>query len=271
MSASALFVGTVRHRRRRPTGNAFRYPVHHLLLDLEELDDLDARIRGFGHNRAALVSFHDVDHFGSAPRPVREKLATWLADQGVELPAGPVRVLASPRVLGYVFNPVSWWFCHHLDGTLAFVVAEVRNTFGDAHSYLLDDLEARPDGTWRAGARKVFHVSPFLDIEDHTYDFVIRPPGDRAFVHMEVSDPKGPVLDATQDERRRELSTASLWRTLLAQPHVPLHTMVRIHLQALRLWWRGVPFHRRPEPPAHGYPEDRDGRARGPEHAKEAS
>jgi uncharacterized protein len=254
VSASALFVGTVRHRRRRPTVNAFRYPVHHLLLDLDELDDLDVRVRGFGHNRRSVTSFHDVDHFGPAARPVREKLAAWLAGRGVELPSGPVRVLTSPRVLGYVFNPVSWWFCHHPDGSLALVVAEVSNTFGESHSYLLDDLEARPDGMLRARAEKVFHVSPFLAIDDHTYHFLIRPPGPRVLVHMEVSDPEGVILDATQDERRREFTTTTLWRTLLAQPHVPLHAMVRIHLQALRLWWRRVPFHRKPEPPAPGYP-----------------
>jgi uncharacterized protein len=292
VSSSALFVGTVRHRRRRPTDNAFRYPVHHLLLDVDELERLDARIGGFAYNRAGIVSFHDVDHLGPARRPVRRKLADWLEGHGVELPDGPVRVLTSPRVLGYVFNPVSWWFCHHRDGTLAFVVAEVCNTFGESHSYLLDDLEARPDGALRAQAEKVFHVSPFLAVADHRYDFVIRPPGDRALVHMEVSDPDGVVLDATQDERRRELTTASLWRALLAQPHVPLHAMVRIHLQALRLWWRRVPFHRKPEPPPNHYPRpdqdasDEVGARRAPvriatperresvpatEHAKEAS
>jgi uncharacterized protein len=273
VTSSALYVGTVRHRRRRPTTNAFGYPVHHLLLDLGELEDLDRRLWGFGYNRAAVTSFHDVDHFGPANRPVREKLAAWLAGWGVALPDGPVRVLTSPRVLGYVFNPVSWWFCHEPDGQLAFVVAEVCNTFGESHSYLLEDLDRRADGTVRARAEKAFHVSPFLPIEDHTYDFVILPPQERVLVHMDVVDGQGVVLDATQDERRRELTTGSLWRALLAQPHVPLHAMARIHLQALRLWWRRVPFHRKPAPPADTYPSADDVRPprRDLAHAKEAS
>ena len=253
--ASGLYVGTVRHRRHRPVGNEFRYPTYHVLLDLDELEELDRRVVGFGHNRAAVSSLHDVDHLGPARLPLREKLARWLASQGVEPPDGPVRLLTGLRVLGYGFNPVSWWFCHHADGRLALIVAEVRNTFGDAYSYLLDDLDVRDDGTVRARTRKVFHVSPFLGIDGLEYDFVFRPPdAGRALVHMTVRDGPQVVLDATQDGRRRELTTAGLWRALLRHPHLPLRTIVLIHRQALRLWWRRVGFHRRPAPPDNAYP-----------------
>jgi uncharacterized protein len=253
--ASGLYVGTVRHRRHRPVGNEFRYRTYHVLLDLDELDDLDRRVVGFGHNRAAVTSLHDVDHLGPLRLPLREKLARWLAEQGVALPDGPVRLLTGLRVLGYGFNPVSWWFCHHADGRLALIVAEVTNTFGDSYSYLLDDLEHRADGTVRARAPKVFHVSPFLGIEGLEYGFVFRPPDSgRALVHMTVTDGQGVVLDATQDGRRKELTSAGLWRALLRHPHLPLRTIVLIHRQALRLWWRRVRFHRRPEPPGNAYP-----------------
>jgi uncharacterized protein len=253
--ASALYVGTVRHRRHRPVGNEFRYRTYHVLLDLDELDELDRRVVGFGHNRAAVASLHDVDHLGPLRLALREKLARWLAEQGVALPDGPVRLLTGLRVLGYGFNPVSWWFCHHADGRLALIVAEVTNTFGDSYSYLLDDLDVRADGTVRARTPKVFHVSPFLGIEGLEYGFVFRPPdAERALVHMTVRDGQDVVLDATQDGRRHELTTRGLWRALLRHPHLPLRTIVLIHRQALRLWWRRVGFHRRPDPPANAYP-----------------
>jgi uncharacterized protein len=251
--ASALYLGSVRHRRHRPTSHAFRYRVYHVLVDVDELPRLDRTVRGFGYNRAAVTSFHDRDHFGPADLPVRDKLARWLAGHGVALPDGPVRVLTNLRVVGYVFNPVSWWFCHRSDGELAFVVAEVNNTFGDAHCYLLDDLERGPDGTLRTTRDKVFHVSPFLPIDGLTYRFTLVAPGQRAFAHLDVEDEFGAVLDATQDGRRVTLTSASLTRALVSHPLVTVRTMVLIHVQALRLWRRRVPFHRRPEPPEDGY------------------
>jgi uncharacterized protein len=251
--ASALYVGSVRHRRQRPVVNAFRYRAYHVLLDLDELPRLDREVRGFAFNRAGPTSFWDRDHLGPADVPARQKLARWLAGEGVALPAGPVRVLTNLRVLGYVFNPVSWWFCHHPDGRLAFVVAEVNNTFGDAHCYLLDDLEHRPDGTVRARADKVFHVSPFLPIEGLGYRFTFVVPGPRALAHMDVEDADGTVLDATQDGRRVALTTRTLTRTLVTHPLVTLRTIVLIHRQALRLWRKRVTFHRRPVPPPHGF------------------
>jgi uncharacterized protein len=251
--ASALYVGTVRHRRHRPAVNAFRYRAYQVLVDVDELPRLDREVRGLTYNRPGITSFRDRDHLGLAELPVRDKLARWLAGEGIRLPDGPVRVLTNLRVFGYVFNPVSWWFCHHPDGQLAFVVAEVNNTFGDAHCYLLDDLDHRPDGTVRARADKVFHVSPFLPIEGLRYRFTFVAPGSRALAHMDVEDADGTVLDATQDGHRLALTTRTLTRTLVTHPLMPLRTMALIHAQALRLWRKRVTFHRRPTPPPDGY------------------
>jgi DUF1365 family protein len=249
--SSALFVGSVRHRRHRPREHAFRYRTYHALIDVDELPRLDREVTGFGYRRAAVTSFHDVDHFGPLDLPVREKLARWLADRGVALPDGPVRTLTNLRVFGHVFNPVSWWFCHAADGRLELIVAEVNNTFGDAHSYLLTDLDQR-DGVVRARTSKVFHVSPFLPVEglEYRFEFVLR--DDRITVHMGVDDGDGRLLDATQDGCRRELE--SLLGTLVSHPLMTLWTVGAIHLQAIRLWTKRVRFHRRPEPPADGYP-----------------
>jgi DUF1365 family protein len=263
---SALYVGSVAHRRHHPRPNAFRYGLYWTLIDVDELPALDREVRGFGYRRRAVTSFHDRDHFGPADVPVRRKLATWLAEQGVELPPGRVEVLTSLRVLGHVFNPVSWWFCHDEHDRLVLVVAEVNNTFGDAHAYLLDRLEPRPDGTVTATAPKAFHVSPFLPIEGLRYDFVLRPPGERLLVRMAVrgvapaaedTDDRR-VLDATQEGRRVPLTGASLARVLVRFPLVTLRTVYLIHRQALRLWRLRTPFHRRPPGTATILPRELD-------------
>ncbi len=258
--ASALYVGSLRHRRFRPRAHAFRYGVYHALLDLDELDALDRDVRGFGHNRPAVTTFHDTDHLGDLDLPVREKLSRWLDAQGVALPPGPVRLLTNLRVLGHVFNPVSWFFCHDAEGRLVLVVAEVNNTFGETYCYLLDDLERIGAHTVRAGRQKVFHVSPFMDIPDHRYRFTIRPPAERVAVQMDVADAEGVLFDATLAEQRRPFTTAVLWRALLRYPLMPLVTVVLIHWQALRLLAKRVPVFRKPPPPDDGLAATRTGR-----------
>ena len=243
--ASALYVGWVRHRRHRPRQHAFRNRSFHALIDVDELPRLSRELRGFGHNRRALFGFRDTDHLGSLDLPVRDKLARWFADQGRSLPDGPVRVLANLRVAGHVFDPVSWWFCHDADGSLATVVAEVHSTFGEAHCYLLDlEQSDRPDVV-RAVADKRLRVSPFLPVDGLGYRFTIVCQGERIAVHVDVDDEHGRVFDATQSGRRVALSSGSLARVALTHPMMPLHTVVMIHWQALRLWFKGVPYLRR--------------------------
>ncbi len=249
--ASGLYVGWTRHRRRVTVDRSFRYRTFHALLDVDELPGLEREVRGFAYRRPAPVRFRDRDHLGAGDTPVKAKLARWLAGQGHELPDGPVRVLANLRVLGHVFDPVSWWFCHRADGSLALVVAEVRNTFGESYWYLLDRFDDRGDGVVRAHAAKRFHVSPFLPIAglEYRFTFVLRP--DRIVAHIDVLDEDGEVVfDATQVGARRPFTTASLLRTLAGNPLLPLRTVALIHLQALRLAVRRVRFHRKPDPPA---------------------
>lgn len=249
--ASAIYVGRLRHRRFRPTTHAFTYGVYHALIDLDELEELDREVTGFGYNHPALTTFHDRDHLGDDDLPVRVKLERWLSAQGVALPPGPVRLLTNLRVLGHVFNPVSWFLCHDVDGRLELIVAEVNNTFGESYAYVLDDLVWTGDHTVRAGRQKAFHVSPFMDIPGHRYRFTIRSPGDRVAIHMQVDD-EGLLFDATLAERRRPFDTPTLAWALLRYPLTPLVTVARIHWQALRLWTKRVPFFRKPAPPDQG-------------------
>ncbi len=247
--ASGIYTGTLTHRRHRPARHAFRHGIYQVLLDLDDLSRLDREVAGFGYNRAALTSFHDADHLGDEDRGVREKLDRWLAARGVTPPGGPVRLLTNLRVFGYVFNPVSWFYCYEPDGTLAVIVAEVNNTFGDTYAYLLDDLQPAGGHLLRAGRPKVFHVSPFLGIAEHHYRFAFRPPGDRLAVHMEVLTGRDRVLDATFAGRHRPLTSRTLVGALLRYPLMSLRTIALIHWHALRLWAKRVPFHRRPAPP----------------------
>ena len=249
---SGIYAGTITHRRHAPARHVFTHGVYQVLLDLDELGRLDREVVGFGHNRAAVTSFHDADHLGAADRPVRDKLEDRLRAAGITPPGGRILLLTNLRVLGYVFNPVSWFYCYTPDGQLTLVVAEVNNTFGDTYVYVLDDLERGGDHLLRASDDKVLHVSPFLGIDDHRYRFAFRPPEDRVAVHMDVLKAGRRVLDATLAGRYRPLTSRTLARTLVRYPLMTLRTIVLIHWHALRLWAKRVPVHRRPAPPDAG-------------------
>ena len=176
---SCLYAGWVRHRRHRPRVHDFRYRLLLAYLDLDALDPIDRTVRTFSVNRWNLWSFFDRDHLDGRPAATAGKVRRLLARHGIHLGGGSIRLLTQLRVLGYVFNPISLYYCHDGEGTLAAVVAEVNNTFGERHLYLLD---RRPNDSGRATARfraaKAMHVSPFLGM-DCVYDFTL-PPGRRA-------------------------------------------------------------------------------------------
>ena len=254
--SSALYAGTLQHRRREPEENDFRYGVYQLLLNLGEIPDLASRIPIFGHNGFNLTSFHDVDHLWEEERPVREKLARWLDERGRVLPGGPVLLLTNARVLGYVFNPVSYFYCLDPAGRVRFVVAEVSNTFGERYAYLLDGSDPPPAGADRppggaviADRKKLFHVSPFMDVEGLEYRWMVGTPGPEIAVHVDVLDGERKFFDATLRLERCPLETGTLARAMARHPHMTARTIFYIHWQALKLWIRGVPVRSKPEPP----------------------
>jgi DUF1365 family protein len=244
----------VTHRRHRPAEHRLEHRTLHVLVDVDDLERLDRTVTGFGVDRRAAVAVRRRDHLDGADGPQRERLARLVADAGATLPSGRLQLLAHPRMLGHVFNPVAWWFSHHPDGRLGLVVAEVTSTFGDRSLYVLDDLKVGADGLHRARAIKHLHVSPFLPVDGLRYAFAVLAPqagmGSRVLVHMEVSDADGVVLTATQDARLEPFTTRALWRAALRHPSASRRALAAIHWHALRLWLRRVPFHPRPEPPA---------------------
>jgi DUF1365 family protein len=244
MWGSALYVGTVRHRRKKTPRHEFTHRVWHALIDLDELPRVAQRMRWLSHNRFNLTAFDDRDHMGSKPEAVRSKLERWLRSRGVETEIAQVSLLTHLRVFGHVFNPVSFFFCRDRDDVLRYVVAEVNNTFGETFCYLL-----RSGGSvTRQEREKVFHVSPFQPV-DGSYRFRVAAPGETMAAHIDLVRDGASVFEATLHAERRPLTDSSLFRTVMRHPHTGLRTLALIHYQALRLWLKRAPFSAKPEPP----------------------
>lgn len=247
---SCLYPGEVMHKRLLPFRHRFAYRVFSLLVDLDELPALDRRLRLFSHNRFNLFGFCDRDHGARDGSPLRPWIEARLAEAGLSLPGGSFQLLCFPRVLGYVFDPLTVWFCRDRAGALRAVLYEVRNTFGDKHGYLLPVAAGRAPGEpLRQSCAKAFHVSPFLPMAGR-YRFRLHEPGARLSLLIREELPEGEVLVATQTGRRRPLGDGALARLFLALPLMTLKVIAAIHWQALRLWLKGARFHRRPAPPA---------------------
>jgi DUF1365 family protein len=247
---SGLFVGTLRHRRFAPVAHAFTYPLFMALLDIDRIAELMRRSRLTSLNRWNWASFDDRDRLGDPSRPLRERLVADAARHDIEVPDGPVFLLTHLRYLGYVFNPVSFFYCFDRAGHLRFVMAEVRNTFGGAHNYWL-----RPEPgsrTFRAAAAKSLYVSPFMP-PDLDYTFAFTPPAARLVAHIATSRTGSIGFDATLALERRPWNAAEMRRLLVGYPLLTMKVMAQIHWQALRLWWKGVPLV--PRATAHGIAE----------------
>jgi len=246
---SGLYVGHVMHDRRTPACNRFKYGIYYLYADLAELDELDRSLRRFAHNGRALVSFHDADHGprdGSALRPWIDRL---LGRAGIELDGGRVAILSFPRVLGFKFYPVSFWYCFHADGSLRAILAEVQNTFGQHHNYLLHSAGEPMSWQERPTVTKVFHVSPFIDM-DARYEFHFTEPGDQLAVSI-YDYVKGPLLlVAAISLDRRELTDPALLKTVWRYGPMSARAFVLIHFQALKIVAKRIRYIPNPGPPA---------------------
>ena len=247
---SCLYAGYVRHRRRGPRVHAFRYRLCLFHLDLDELPQLDRTVRLFSVNRFNAVAFHDRDHLDGRGGDLTPRVAAVLRNAGVRLRTPKVYLLTACRTLGYVFNPISLYYCHEgPGGPLRAVVAEVNNTFGERHLYVLRHrLNAASDPSRHAAryrAPKALYVSPFLAADGH-YDFHFAPVGPRLSVGILQYEGGRPTLDAQFWGTRVELTSRSVAGLVAARPLAAVKTIAAIHAEALRLWWKGVPVHPRP-------------------------
>jgi hypothetical protein len=242
-AAACLYFGEVMHRRVRPVAHEFRYRVATLCVDLDEIDALSRRLRLFSRNRFNLFGFDDRDHGDGGD--LRAWAERQLAAAGIAARGGRIRVLCFPRLLGYVFNPLTLYFCHEPGGALRAVIYEVHNTFGERHAYALPvSGEGVAPHAIVQRAEKGFYVSPFVPMAAE-YRFRLRPPGERFALAIREHDAAGDILHATLHGRRVPLSDAALLRACLAYPALTMKVIGAIHWQALRLWLKGVPFHAR--------------------------
>jgi uncharacterized protein len=244
---SRIYVGHVVHRRLRPTSHILRYRCFWLLLDLDELAQLGRTRRLFGYNRPAPVSFHGRDHGDGKTGDLRSYVEARLADAGIELGGGGIRLLCMPRIAGYGFNPLSIFFCYGAHGALRALIWEVNNTFGERHSYLAEVTNAPGTFVTQHCAKSLF-VSPFMD-QDLTYDFRVSGPSEEISVVIRTNDANGPVLLASLSGAAREFTDATLLGLLFRQPFLTLKVTAAIHWEALKLWLKGVGLRQKPPPP----------------------
>lgn len=237
---SCLYRGWVMHHRWRPRTHRFQYQVCSWLVDLDELTELDRLSPWLAVNRWAPFSFHEADHGDGSVHPLRVQVERLLAEAGLAKPAR-IKLLCYPRIWGYVFNPISIYFCEDEAGQLLATLHEVNNTLGERHLYLIDQPQAGALQRQQAGKR--MYVSPFTPMQSH-YRFRIQLPDSQLRVGILQLDEQGPLLHAQFYGQRVPLSSPQLRRQLMAMPLMTLKVIAAIHWQALRLWWKGVPVFR---------------------------
>ena len=267
---SCLYRGIVRHRRYAPVWREFRYSLYFLYLDLAEFPQLTRRGLFGWLQRFRILRFDRGDHTGDPAEPLESTIRNLAEQQLGRRPPGPIRLLTQLRHFGYIINPISLYYCFNQEDTrLDCVVAEVTNTpWGERCCYVVDCLKQQPGGLYRQRSRKQLHVSPFLPMELE-YRWRLTAPGRRLLVHLDdlpASPPAAPgtfdlesrrhiagqarpanrLLDATLLLQRQTLTGMNLMFCLARFPLMTIRIAVAIYLQALRLWWRKVPFHAHP-------------------------
>jgi DUF1365 family protein len=241
---SHILEGVVRHQRTRPFVYALEHDVHYLALDLDELDDVARRSRLVTRNRRGVLEVRDRDHLEPPAGDLRTAFLEHLRSEGEDPTGWQIMLVANPRVLGYVFNPASFYLCRDPAGELRVVVVEVHNTHGERHLYTLRPRQGLPG--FVASMEKAFYVSPFIETSGG-YTVRVRDESARLRISINHVAADGLILHASLDLVRRPMTDRNLLRLLLRNPLVTQKTILLIHWHALRLWLRGARFHRHRE------------------------
>lgn len=251
----AFYQGRVFHRRLIAPKYQFAYRVFNVCLDIDRIESLADRLSLFSYNRFNLFSFYDRDHLirdkksRLEPGALRHWAESGLKEHGIDLQGGRIRLFCYPRILGFVFNPLSVWYCEDKQGRLVAILCEVRNTFGERHCYLLRD----PDGgtldlTTAHHHPKRFHVSPFLPVSGD-YEFRFNEPAQQLDVSIVWLDQGNRAMIATQRMTQVPIGDWPLLKTFFALPLMTLKVVAAIHWQALKIWVKGARFYKKPKPP----------------------
>jgi DUF1365 family protein len=239
--AATLYAGRVSHIRHVPFRHRFDYRIWMLAVDLDRIDEI-ANSWLFGHNRAGLISLRDRDHGRRDGSPLRGFVEAALADGGLKEFGAKIIFVTMPRLLGFAFNPISFYFCHDAQGQLGAVLHQVKNTFGDQIGYL---MPVHGEGPIRQSAPKRMHVSPFFDMRGG-YRFALTAPGKKFAVSIQYGAAGATRMTATMRLQSRPWSRQSLLRLLTQMPFAPMKVILAIHWQALKLFVRGAKFHQAP-------------------------
>ena len=254
-AAPEICVGRVFHKRFRPAEHQFSYGVFFLRLPLSRLNDLDNR--WLSRDRFNLLSFFTADYGPRDGTSLEIWMRALLRKEGVDRADGEIVLQTFPRLLGYVFNPISVWYCFDKNGLLRAALAEVRNTFGEHHNYLVAHADQRPieAGDWLT-SRKVFHVSPFCEVKGH-YRFRFEQVAERAYAQIDYYDASDESIDdahklivTTMHGVPAPLTSRATLSAFLSHPLMTFGVVARIHWHALKLWLKNVPFFTKPEPPS---------------------
>jgi DUF1365 family protein len=245
--ATALVTADVMHKRLRPRMHGFTYKVYYLCFALGQIEYLSNRLLSL--DRWNLLSFHRRDHGARDGSDLAAWIGKVLADYNIAEANGAIILLTMPRVLGYVFNPVSFWFCLDKSGDLRAVLSEVRNTFGEYHSYISfhsDHRLIRPDDWLQS--EKIFHVSPFMDVRGYyRFRFICRP--DKVFACVNYFDEQGLMLTTSVGGNPAPLTTFAVFKNFFCYPLITLKVIGLIHWEAVRLLLKGVRYRPKPPPP----------------------
>ena len=237
MISSSIYNGNVIHKRFKPKKHFFKYKVFSLFLDLSELKELDNNLNFFSLNKFNLISFYEKDHGERDGSSLLDWVKNNLRSNSISTDNIKVKLLCYPRILGYVFNPLSIFFVYDNNSSLIAILYEVKNTFGEQHVYVFK-TENKPKLV-ENNCKKKFFVSPFMDLNS-TYNFKILYPDDKLSVVIEQRDKQGKLLFASQDGIRIDLSSKNLLFSYIKHPLMTFKIISAIHFEALRLWLKGI-------------------------------
>lgn len=250
--ASRLYHGKVFHKRFKPKEHRLDYRVCSFLFDLDELPTLSNTLKFFSYNKRNLLSFWDKDHGDGSGTPLRPYVENILKETQIDYDGGAIYLLCYPRLFGYVFNPLSVYYCYSKDKQLKAVIYEVSNTFGQRHSYVIPVTSTAQHPTVQQSCDKNFYVSPFMSVEGR-YHFSLKPPQDHLSIAITQTDAQGDLLlKASFSGKAHEISDRHLLKTLVRYPLMTLKVMAGIHWEALKIWRKGIKI--TPRPPAPNQP-----------------
>ena len=235
---SSIYNGTVVHKRFKPKIHFFRYKVFSLLIDLSELSTLDKKINFFSYNRFNLISFFDKDHGERDGTSLIEWVKKNLRKNNIDAEEIKIKLLCYPRILGYVFNPLSVFYIYNNNEKLISILYEVKNTFGEQHTYI---FKIENDNLLQHNCEKKFHVSPFIEMNCN-YFFRILKPSEKISVIIDQYQSNEKILFASQDGKRADLTSAELMKSYLKHPLMTFKIISAIHFEAFKLWTKGIKF-----------------------------